>query len=61
MMDEMTRSEYDNAIELTVTVDRARKFLDGEELDELETALDEAQGDVFSGACQRRFVIIEVR
>lgn len=46
---------------ITVSADTVRSYFDGKvELEELDTALDSAQGEVFSGAESEVYVIIKI-
>lgn len=63
-MDSITDADYktlkENAQELLIDRDTIRRYFDGDAIDELETALDKAQGDVgITGSAQ--FIVIKIR
>lgn len=54
-------SERENILEVYLTVDQVRSYLDGNDLPEtLEQALDEAQGSVFSKERPRTHILIQI-
>ena len=52
--------DKDNVKELELKVEEIRNFLDGEDLEELEVALDEAQGDVYADRYNEYYLVIKV-
>lgn len=53
--------EDDSHQVLVLSPEKVRGFLDGDELDDLETALDHAQGDVMTGRTKEYHILIVVR
>lgn len=47
-------------VDVTMSMDEVRRFFEGEELEALETELDNAQGEIHSGKRDEVYVIIKV-
>jgi len=52
--------EDDNVFFASITVEQARALLDGSEIEEVDDAVDQAQGHVFGDEGDKAYVVIEV-
>jgi len=56
----LLEEEFNENEFVALTLQEVRAFFDGEELEAVETALDQAQGDISSGQKKEAYILIKI-